>query len=48
MLHTETMVVYCDNLMEQINLPVLFTKEHMHTHRTHAHTHTHTHKYKVK
>ena len=44
MLHTETMTVYCDNLMKQINIPVLFTKEHMHTPYTHTHTHTHTHK----
>jgi len=46
------MTVYCDNLMKQINILVLFTKEHMHTlypktararARAHTHTHTHTH-----
>jgi hypothetical protein len=44
MLHTETMTVYCDNLMKQINIPVLFTKEPMHT----PYIHTHIQKYKVK
>jgi len=37
------MTVYCDNLMKQINIPVLFTKEPMHTLHIHTYTHTHTH-----
>jgi hypothetical protein len=45
-LRTETMTVYCDNLMKQINIPVLFTKEHMHTPYTHTHTHKCTRLYK--